>query len=175
MSALEKYEFQSVDWKNVSDPVADGVLQQYRNRLDTSIVNFADLDGKGRYGLTGLIGLTTAILAYSNGKDIDLSLRILLVGLVVSALCFAASLWTRNTSGTGVTTHDMKLGSWSSGMTNEHARNEMIGVVICQYAENIEQNESTNSKKSTCIKAGLASVLLTIILSVVSLYAVCLV
>ena len=161
MKASKKYELGQVDWGKVENDVADAVLQQYRNRLDTSIENFNALESKARYGLTGMIGLTTAVLAYTNGKEVGLSLQIMLVGLVISAFGFVLSLWTRKTSGTGVTPAQMKLGYWANGMTNKHARNEMIGVVICQYAENISLNEGSCGKKSYWIRAGMLGVMTT--------------
>lgn len=156
---LDKYGFQSVDWKNVTIDVAQDILGQYRNRLDTSIKNFEMVDGKGRYGLTGLIGLTTALLAYSKGEP-NASITVLVIGFILAAICFAISLWTRPTSGTGVTTTDMSLTEWSEGMINPHARQELIGVVICQYAENIARNEATHKEKAIWINRGLALTLL---------------
>ena len=168
------YGFDSIDWSKANDDFIAEMVNQYTLRLETSRSDFSDLDSKARYGLTGLLGLSTALIAWSSantsigGLEI-LPIAILIVGFLIGTVLFACSLWPRDTSGRGYTPPDNNYSDWKESIEGEALElREFHGAIVEGMAETIELNEQASLIKGRFVRWALGIALGSLFFAVLS-------
>jgi len=170
--SLKKFGYDLINWNAAHENVVNEVLSLYLKRLTTSQIDFTSVDNKGKYALSGMLGLTSALLVWASKVPIgDTSSKLILFSMVcgfaLATICFAISLWPRPMCGNGVTPTRMNLAEWKDKLEapDSTGLRSLKGEVICQYADNIECNEDTVTRKSFWVRGGMVVRVGTLVLS----------
>jgi hypothetical protein len=153
------FGYADVKWEEMNAENAKLVEAEYRQRFDASIKGWDDIDKKGQYVLSGIIGLITAVvgLSFTQAKNIDsqylIGLFVLAIALIIAAAFVAWSLYPRPYINPGFTPSDLNVSKWLRLLSgDEKSAIRLCGVRIKELARAIHINETSNAAKSTWLR-----------------------
>jgi hypothetical protein len=159
MSEQSDFGYGDIKWEEMNADNAKLVEAEYRQRFDASIKGWDDIEKKGQYVLSGIIGLTTAVvgLSFTQAKNIDpqylIGLFVLAVALIVAAAFVAWSLYPRPYINPGFTPSDLNVSKWLDLLSGkEKSAIRLCGVRIKELAKAIHINEASNAAKSSWLR-----------------------
>jgi hypothetical protein len=169
------FGYSRIEWEQTSAENVKLVEAEYRLNFDGTLTDAQDLDKKAQFVLTGLLGLTTAVLSFAFSQSKDLELRYL-VGLYVlastlglGAVFACLSLLPRTYSRAGTTPNNLDVSHWKPLLQgDEKDVRRLYGVRIRSYARAIKAHTAVNGRKSRWLKYALSTAVVSVFATLAS-------
>jgi hypothetical protein len=175
MSDEGDFGYSQIVWETTSPENVKLAEAEYRLSFDGTLVDAQDLDKKAQYVLTGLIGLTTAILgfAFTQSKQLDVQYLVALYVLAstfgLGAVFASVSLLPRTYCRAGTTPNNLDVSEWKPLLVgSEEDARRLYGLRIRAYSRAISSHNVVNAQKSFWLRMALISAVVAVFAALAS-------